>query len=97
MFAYIRQFAVHHEDRLLVCCIIHLLTHRSLTDTVELKHLTIDHNKLRLFLISEQANYQDKRQKSIVEHIVSNAGLNHELLENLETFFIGVANKFEQK
>ncbi len=75
---------------------MHFLTHRPLTDTSELKKLTVDNDRLRLFLISEQANYQDKKRRSTIEHIVSNAGLNHELLENLETFFIGVANQFEQ-
>ncbi|CAF1073880.1 unnamed protein product [Adineta steineri] len=96
MFAYIRQFTIHHEDRLLCYCIIHLLTHRPLSDTSELKKLTVDNDKLRLYLISEEANYQDKRQRRAIEHIVSNASLNHELLEHFETFFIGVANQFEQ-
>ncbi|CAF3524220.1 unnamed protein product [Rotaria sordida] len=96
MFAYIRRFTIHHDDRLLVYCIIHFLTHRPLGDTNELKQLTIDNDKIRLFLISEQANYRDKQQQSTVEHIVSNAGLTRELLENFEIFFIGVANQFEQ-
>lgn len=97
MFAYIRRFTVHHEDRLLVYCIIHLLTHRSLPDTSEFKKLTIDYEKVRLFLISEQANYQDKLQQNTLEHIVSNTGINQELLEHFETFFMGVTNQFDQK
>ncbi|CAF2870943.1 unnamed protein product [Rotaria sp. Silwood2] len=96
MFAYIRRFTTDNEDRLLVYCIIHFLTHRPLVDTTKLKALTVDYDKIRLFLISEQANYQDKTQQSTVEHIVSNAALTEELLENLEIFFIGITNQFEQ-
>ncbi len=97
MFAYIRRFTIHHDDRLLVYCIIHFLTHRPLTNTTELKTLTLDYDKLRLFLTSEQANYQDKRQESFIERVVNNAGLNHELLEHFRMFFVGVADQFEQK
>lgn len=61
-----------------------------------MKKLTVDNEKLRLFLISEQADYQDKKHHTVIEHIVSNASLNHELLENFEIFFIGIANYFEQ-
>jgi hypothetical protein len=96
MFAYIRQFTIHHEDNLLVYCIINFLTHYPLIDSDSLKTVTVDNDKIRLFLLSEQANYQAKQQQSTVEHIVGNAGLNHELLENLKVFFIGVANQFEQ-
>ena len=97
LFAYIRQFAVHHEDRLLVYCIVHLLTHRSLSDTSELKKLTVDNDKLRLFLISDQANYEDKKQRHAIEHVVGNANITHEFLENFEVFFVEIANNFEQK
>jgi hypothetical protein len=97
MFAYIRRFTIHHEDRLLVYCIIHFLTHRPLTNTAELKTSTVDYDQLRIFLTSEQANYQDKRQESFIERVVNNAGLNHELLEHFRTFFVGVADQFEQK
>ncbi|CAF0855375.1 unnamed protein product [Rotaria sp. Silwood1] len=96
MFAYIRRFTIDNEDRLLVYCIIHFLTHRPLVDTSEFKQLTIGYDKISLFLTSEQANYQDKARQSTIEHIVSNAGLTRELLENLEVFFIGVANQFQQ-
>ncbi len=97
LFAYIRRFTVREEDRILIYCIIHFLTQRPLTDTSELKTLTIDHDKLRLFLISEQANYQDKNQRSVIQHMVSNAGLNHQLLKHFEIFFIGIVNEFDQK
>ncbi|UJR23710.1 hypothetical protein I4U23_026691 [Adineta vaga] len=97
LFAYIRQFTIHHEDRLLVYCIIHLLTHRQLSDTNELKKLTVDNDKLRLFLISEKANYEDNKQRNVIEHVVNNASLNHELLENFTVFFLGITNYFEQK
>jgi hypothetical protein len=96
MFAYIRQFTIYHNDRLLVYCIIHLLTHRSLPNTSELKKLTVDHDKLHSFLISEYANYHNKSQQSVLEHMIKNAGLTHELLEYLATFFTGVANQFDQ-
>lgn len=76
---------------------IHLLTHRPLSDTSELKKLTVDNDKLRLFLISDQANYEDKRQRHAIEHVVGNASITHELLENFEAFFVGIANNFEQK
>src|SRR5438874_827933 len=97
MFAYIRQFNIHHEDHLLVYCIINILTHHPLTETNELKKLTVDNDKIRLFLISEQANYQNKNQQSVIEHVVNNASINHELLEHFKTFFIGIADQFEQK
>jgi hypothetical protein len=96
MFAYIRQFTIHHDDRLLVYCIIHLLTLRPLPDTNELKTLTVDYDKVRLFLISEQANYQNKSQQSTLEHMINNSRLTHELLEHFEVFFIGVVNQFQQ-
>ncbi|CAF1294181.1 unnamed protein product [Adineta ricciae] len=97
LFAYIRQFAIHHEDRLLVYCIIHLLTHRSLSDTSELKKLTVDNDKLRLFLISDQANYEDKKEPHAIEHLVGNANITHEFVENFAVFFVEIANNFEQK
>jgi hypothetical protein len=96
MFAYIRQFANHHEDHLLIYCIIHLLTHRSLANTDELKRLTVDNDKLRLFLISEQADYHEKRKGNVIEYIVSSTGVNQELLESLKIFFVGIADQFDQ-
>ena len=68
-----------------------------MADTSELKTLTVDHQRVHLFLISEQANYLEKNQRSAIEHIVSNAGLNADLLEHLTTFFIGLADQFDQK
>jgi hypothetical protein len=97
LFAYIRRFTIHQEDRILIYCIIHFLTQRPLTDTNELKKSTIDYDQLRLFLISEQANYQDKNQQNIIEHLVSNAGLHHQLLTYFEIFFLGIVNEFDQK
>jgi hypothetical protein len=96
MFAYIRQFTIHHEDILLAYCIIHFLTQYPLSDTDELKKLTVDNGKLRLFLISEQANYQDRLQRNIIEQIVTKGELTHELMENFKIFFIGIADLFEQ-
>lgn len=97
MFAHLRQFRVGNEDRLLIYCIIHFLTHRSLPDTSVLKTLTTDYNKLHSFLVSDQANYLDKLQQKTIEHIVSNTGMNEELLENFTIFFENVTNEFEQK
>jgi hypothetical protein len=96
MFAYIRQFTIHHEDHLLVYCILQLLTHHPLADSTELKKLTVDWDKLHLFLISQQANYQDKTRRSVLEHIVSDAGLTRELMEQFKIFFLGVVNQFDQ-
>lgn len=97
MFAYIRRFASDGEDRLLVYCILHLLTHRSLEDTDELQQLTKNNDPLRLYLISEQANEQDLNQKSTLEQLVGHAGLTGDLFRNLETFFCDVARLFEQR
>lgn len=97
MFAFIRQFSVYHEDELLVYCLIHLLTQRQLPETSELKRLTVDHDKLRLFLTSEQANYLDKNQQNILERLPANAGLTSELLENMKRFFILLSNQFDQR
>ncbi|CAM4857572.1 unnamed protein product [Rotaria socialis] len=96
MFAYIRRFAVTDKGRLLVYCIIHFLTHSPLPDTNELKTLTVDYDQLRLFLISKKANYQDKKQQTNVENIVSTTSLNQKLLDSLELFFICIATQFEQ-
>ncbi len=90
LFAYIRRFTIHQEDRILIYCIIHFLTQRPLTDTN-------DYDQLHLFLISEQANYQDKNQQNIIEHLVSNAGLHHQLLTHFEIFFLGIVHEFDQK
>ena len=97
MFAYIRRFATDGQDRLLVCCILHLLTHRSLEETDELKDLTRNNDPLRLYLVSEQANEQDPNQSSALERLVGRAGLTGELFHNLETFFFDVADRFEQR
>ena len=97
LFAYIRQFKIHHEDDLLIHCIIHLLTQRRLPDTSELQTLSADNDKIRLFLISEQANYLDKNQQSVIEHLATNAGLTQELFEHMKIFFINIANQFDQK
>jgi hypothetical protein len=97
MFAYIQQFKILHEDDLLVHCIVHLLTQRRLPDTSELTILTIDNEKIRLFLISEQANYLDKNQQSVIEHLATNTGLTQELFEHMKTFFLSVAKQFDQK
>lgn len=96
MFAYIRRYAVNNEGRLLVYCIIYALTHRPLANTNEIKELIGDNEQLHSFFVSEQPDYQDKARISTVEHLVSNACLNKELLDSLEIFFIGVANQFEQ-
>ncbi|CAF2127776.1 unnamed protein product [Rotaria magnacalcarata] len=96
MLAYIRRFAVSDKGRLLVYCIIHFLTHYPLPDTNELKTLTVDYDQLRLFLISKKANYQNKKQQTNVENIVSTTSLNQELLDSLELFFISIATQFEQ-
>ena len=96
MFAYIHRFAVNHEDRLLVYCLVNLLTHSPLPDTAELKDSTENYGNIYSFIISKQANYQDKRVHNIVKPVVIDEELDYELLQNLETFFIGVANQFKQ-
>lgn len=93
MFAYIGPLAINNEGRLLLHCIIHFLTHRQLCAITELSDVTVEYEKQRLFLTSEQANYQNKNQQSTIDN---NAGLNQDLLESLEIFLIGVANQFQQ-
>jgi hypothetical protein len=97
MFAYLRRFTSDGEDRLLVYCILHLLTHRSLEETDQLKELTKNNDSLRSYLISEQANEQDSNQTSTIERLVGRAGLTGELFHHLETFFFDVASQFEQR
>ena len=98
MFAYMRPFTVHNEDRLFIHCVVHLLTHRPLTDTLELKKLTNTDGQLRLFLISDKADYQSVRRqpRSVVTNTVSLSALTREFMEAMIVFFIGVADTFKQ-
>ena len=68
-----------------------------MVDSPELKTLTTDYPQLRTFLISEQANYREKSQRNALEHIVSNASLNVELLNSFEIFFLAIVSEFDQK
>ena len=99
MFAYIRRFTVHNEDRLFIHCVVHLLTHRPLTDTSELKQLTSIDDQLHRFLISDKADYQSVRRRpsqTVLTNTVSLSGLTREFMEAMISFFTGVADAFEQ-
>jgi len=96
MFAFLRQFAENHQDRLLILIIINHLTQRSLIDSDELRILTVDEENLRHFLLSEHSNYLNRRQTDTIERLVSPTGLTREFIENFSEFFLNLSTQFEE-
>ena len=97
MFAFLRQFAVQHEDRLLILIILNILTHRSLIDCEQIQILTVDDENLRDYLLSDRSNYQNRYQSNTIEHLVIPTGLTREFVENFQEFFLNLSNEFEDK